>query len=192
MSKTDSNNLAVSFARLGWIGFWIQLVLVAIPIFLLGYLLYGKTTDTEVTLDFRDYMALLGLLILGFSAFWSLRYAYLAKLIADPERRPAVSSLRQVLWIGVGVSVVGILRFLAVMFVDVLRFIFLAGTTHADVDSAARPQVDTLVVGLSEMNVVSLLAELCTLVGELMLLGFSLWLLFRVTRVPEADNRPGI
>lgn len=187
MSKTDSNNLADSFARLGWIGFWFQLVLVAIPIFLLGYLLYGKTTDTEFTLDFRDYMALLGLLILGFSAFWSLRYAYLAKRIADPKSRPAVSSLRQVLWIGVGVSVVGILRFLAVMFVDVLRFIFLAGTTPADVDSAARPQVDTLVVGLSEMNVVSLLAELCTLIGELMLLGFSLWLLFRVMRVPDAD-----
>ncbi len=187
MSNTGSNNLAGSFARLGWIGFWIQLVLVAIPIFLLGYLLYGKTTDTAFTLDFRDYMALLGLLILGFSAFWSLRYAYLAKRIADPERRPAVSSLRQILWIGVGVSVVGILRFLAVTFVDVLRFIFLVGTTPADVDSASRPQVDTLVVGLSEMNVVSLLAELCTLVGELMLLGFSLWLLFQVIRLPEAD-----
>jgi hypothetical protein len=38
--------------------------------------------------------------------------------------------------------------------------------------------------------VVSLLAELCTLAGELVVLGFTLWLLFRVARLHVNHEPP--
>ena len=186
MSEITLEKLARSFARLGWTGFWVQLFLAIIPIFLFVYFLVNKVTGNAVGLDFTDYLALVGLLVLGFTTLWSLRYALLSKQIANPEKRPPRASLNRVLWIGVWASACGIAISLVLMFVEVLRLLFLFLTAPQGGVPVVQTQAENRTAWVSAIDVVSLLAELCTLTGELMVLGFTLWLLFRVARLPDS------
>jgi hypothetical protein len=51
-----------------------------------------------------------------------------------------------------------------------------------------RTEIDGRTEWVSAMDVVTLLAELCTLVGELVILGFTLYLLFAVSRHVERQE----
>lgn len=186
MSEISSDKVAKSFIRLGWIGFWVQLVLAIIPLFLLGYLVFGKATGATARLDLTDYLALLGLVVLGFTTLWSLRYAGLGKRMADPNRRPLKSKLAKVLRIGVWASALGIAISLVLLFAEVLRLLFLFMTAPQGGVPVVQTQVDNRTDWVSAIDVVSLLADLCTLTGELMVLGFTLWLLYRVSRLPSS------
>ena len=90
MSADHSQKIAKSFSRLGWIGLWIQAVLAILPVAMLLYVLFGMTTGSRETLGFIDYLAFVGVAILGFTALWSYRYTRLGRRIADP-RAPADS-----------------------------------------------------------------------------------------------------
>lgn len=186
MSEVNWDKLARHFARLGWIGFWVQLVLAIVPLFMFGYLLWGKVMVAPGRMDLTDYLALVGLLVLAFTTFWSLRYAGLAKRIANPDRRPSRGKLNRVLWIGLWASLTGIVISVVLMFVEVVRLLFLFLTAPQGGVPVVQTQVDNRTAWVSAIDVVSLLAELCTLTGELMVLGFTLWLLFRVARLPES------
>jgi hypothetical protein len=186
MSEISSDKVAKSFTRLGWTGFWVQLVLATIPLFLLGYFLFGKATGAAVRLDFTEYLAVVGLIVLGFTTLWSLRYAGLGKRMADPDRRPLRATLTKVLWIGVWASAVGIAISLVLLFAEVLRLMFLFMTAPQGGVPVVQTQVDNRTAWVSAIDVVSLLADLCTLTGELMVLGFTLWLLYRVARLPDS------
>jgi Protein of unknown function (DUF3611) len=52
-SKTDT--LAMAFSRLGWIGFWVQVVLGAIPIILMVYAFLFTTAPTTRSAPSRRY-----------------------------------------------------------------------------------------------------------------------------------------
>lgn len=182
MSDITYSKLAKSFRQLGWIGFWVQIVLGIIPLFMFGYFLFGKVTGTQPRLGFSEVLALTGLAILAFTTLWSLRYVKLGTQIDNPERRPAVPKIQNVLWIGLWTSCAGIVISLALMFYEVIRLLILFLTAPQGGVPVMQTQVDDRATWVSAMDVVSLLAELCTLAGELVVLGFTLWLLFRLAR----------
>jgi hypothetical protein len=55
---------------------------------------------------------------------------------------------------------------------------------------SACPRLVRGIVTLSTLDVVSQLAELCTLVGELLVVGLTLWLLYRVVESAQAFDQP--
>jgi hypothetical protein len=185
MADTSASRIAKSFARLGWTGVFVQGVLMIMPLFMLGYIVIGKATGTRDTLDFTDYLAFFGLLILAFTTFWSFYYTRLAKRIREPGRSPTRDSIARVLWVGLWASCLGIRVSLLTLFIEVVRLVILFLKAPQGGVPVIQTQPESRTAWVSAFDAVSLLAQVCTLAGEFLLLGLTLWLLFRITQFTE-------
>ena len=89
--SSKPEKIAKAFARLGWTGFWLQLVLAFLPIILLIYVLFfcPSASFQRGAMGIAEYLGLFGLAILFFTIFWSYRYTLLAKKMADPASCPS-------------------------------------------------------------------------------------------------------
>jgi hypothetical protein len=190
MAMTEAERLAKTFRRLGWAGVWIQAALAIIPLAMLAYILLGKATGARPTWGFMDYLALGGLAILGFTTFWSYCYTRLAQRIADPARLPTHAAVTRTLWVGLWASCAGIAISLLLLVVEVVRLLILFLKAPQAGVPIMRTELESRDAWVSSIDVVTLLAELCTLIGELAVLGFTLWLLFAVTRRLGAFDEP--
>ena len=180
--------MARSFSRLGWTGFWIQLVLVIIPVQLFIYVVVFSRPDSaqQRGIDLSNYLSYGGLLVLLFTMLWFYRYTRLARRIADPELRPSQKSVMRTLWIGVWASCIGILFSMLLLISAAARLLFALMTMpQTGIPVAALSEGDS-VRTLSAIDASSLASLLIMLTAELIVLGFSLWLLYRVSR-PSAE-----
>ncbi len=183
MAANDNlQSIAGSFKRLGWLGFWIQLVVGLLPLAMLLYITLNKVSGGALMFDFTDYLALAGLGILAFTACWSYGYTRLAKRIADPDRCPSWAAVARTLWIGLWAGVTGIFMSVLLLVVEVVRLLILFLHAPQAGVPVIRTETDNRTAWVSAIDVVSLLADLCTLIGELVVIGITLWLLFRITR----------
>jgi hypothetical protein len=140
---------------------------------------------------FVEYLTIANLLMLAFTTFWSYRYTRLGKRILDPDKRPSESAIVNVVWTGVVATTVGMLFSMIVMLIEAgnLLFYFLKAP------QAGIPVIQTsgteAVHWVSAVDMVSLMALILTLFAELIVLVFSLWLLFRTTMgSPEIPATP--
>jgi hypothetical protein len=182
MAAIDAQRLANSFRKLGWAGVWIQALLAIIPLAMFVYLMMGKIMGVRPTLGFADYLALCGLAILAFTTFWSYRYTRAAPKLADADRRPSWPATVRMLWVGLWASCIGIAISLLLLLIEVVRLLILFLKAPQAGVPAIRTELETRLQWVSAIDVVSLLAEVCTLIGELAILGLTLWLLFAVWR----------
>jgi len=181
---SNPESLAKWFSRLGWIGFWMQVALLAIPILLLIYVLFVSSPESAQRrgIDMSNYLSYGSLLVMLFTTLWFFRYPRLAKRIAVPESCPPQSSVMRTLWIGLWAGCLGILFSMLLMMNAVGRLLFIlmaTPQTGIPITSALGEDPGTT---LSALDAVSLTALLFTLTAELIVLAFSLWLMFRVTR----------
>jgi hypothetical protein len=190
MDENNAQRLARAFSRLGWIGFWIQAVLAILPSVMIGYALLGKLTGSRPPLGIFDYLAIVGIAILAFTTLWSYRYTRVGARIANPEKRPPWSSVVRTLWTGLWAGCAGIAVSILLMVVEVVRLLILFLKAPQGGVPVMRTEFDSRTAWVSAMDVVTLLAELCTLIGELAILGFTLWLLFAVSRYAERHEEP--
>ena len=182
-------SLARQFSSLGWTGFWIQLVLISIPILLLVYFLFssGPESAQHRGIDLTNYLSYGSLLVMLFTTVWFYRYTRLAKRIADPDLRPAQSSVIHTLWVGLWASSLGIFFSMLLLFSAVGRVLFVL---------MANPQTGVQIqslggdpaTSLSAMDAASLTSLLIILRAELIVMAFTLWLLSRVTRSSAESN----
>jgi hypothetical protein len=182
MLASDEERIAGKFRRYGWLGVWIQVVLGILPLAMLCYILFGKATNSGATFGILDYLALAGLLILDFTTFWSYRYTRLARRIVDPEQRPEWTSVTNMLRVGIWASCIGIVVSLLLLVIEVFRLLFLFLKAPQGGVPVIRTEAENRAAWVSAIDVVSLLAEICTLVGELLVVAFALWLLFAVLK----------
>ena len=77
--------LARRFSRLGWIGFWAQLVLLAIPIALFIYVLFvaGPESARHRGIDLSNYLSTGGLVVMVFTTLWFFEKACMKCLQAS-------------------------------------------------------------------------------------------------------------
>jgi hypothetical protein len=185
---SNPESLAKHFSRLGWIGFWMQLALMAMPIVLLIYVLLVSSPESAQRrgIDLSNYLSYGSLLVMLFTTLWFFRYTRLARRIADPELRPRLSSVMRTLWIGLGAGCLGVFFSMLMMMAAVGRLLFVLMATPQTGIAIATPFGGDPTATLSAIDAVSLTALLFTLAAELIVLAFSLWLLFRVTR-PSAE-----
>jgi len=186
----NPDRLGKQFSRLGWIGFWIQFALLATPILLLVYILFISNPESAQRrgIELGNYLSYGSLLVMVFTAFWFLRYTRLGKRIADPERRPAQSSVVRTLWIGVWAGCLGIFFSMLLLMSAVGRMLFiLMANPQTGMQIAQNLGANDPTKSLSAMDAASLTALLFLLTAELVVLTLSLWLLFRTTR-PAAET----
>lgn len=182
MASNDLQKLAALFRRLGWLGVWIQAALAIVPLGMIAYLLLGKLTGATPRLGFIDSLALVGLALLLFTTLWSYRYTRLADRLVDSERTPPVGRVQRTLWTGLWAGCAGVAVSLLLMFVEVVRLLLLFLKTPQGGVPVLRTDATQRSDWVSAIDVVTLLAELCTLAGELVVIGLTLRLLFAVTR----------
>jgi hypothetical protein len=121
------------------------------------------------------------LLLLAFTTVSSYRCTRLAQQLADPERRPSQPIAQRVAWIGVAAGAVGIVFSMLVMLFEVAQLlIYFLRAPQAGV-----PVIQTTGTGtaswVSAADMMSLIALILGMFGELTFLILSLWLLFRTT-----------
>ena len=185
----NPESLGKQFSRLGWIGFWMQVVLVSVPVILLLYVVFisGPDSAQRRGIDLSDYLSYGSLVVMLFTICWFYRYTRLAKRIPNPDLRPPESSVVRILWIGLGASCAGILFSMILMVNAVLRILFVMLATPQTGVPFAAPGGDPSKT-LSAFDAVSLMSLVFIVTAELAVLAFSLWLLFRVTRpIPETN-----
>ncbi len=175
------DNLARTFSRLGRIGFWMQVVMGAMLLILMFYIFVfaGSPSGPRAGLAIVEYLTAAGLLILVFTTIWFHRYIRLARRIAAPQSRPPASSVIRSVWTGLVASSLGVLFSMLVMMIETghLLFYFLAAP------QGGVPVFQTPGAGLaswvSAIDMASLMALNLFVFAELIVLIFSLWLLFR-------------
>jgi hypothetical protein len=183
ISPTRGRSLARAFSRLGWAGFWLQAVFGSITVAgMVYYFAFARpASESRSGLGFVEYLVIANLVLLLFTTFWSYRYTRLARRIADPKLRPPESSVVGTVWTGVLASAVGMLFSMVVMVIEAanLLYYFLkspqAGIPVIQTSGAEAPH------WVSSVDMVSLMALILTVCSELIVLVFSLWLLFRST-----------
>jgi hypothetical protein len=185
-SRNDS--LSQAFSRLGWIGFWMQIAIGAIPVLLTAYaFIFGPApaAGTRSAFPLIHYLTIAGLLVLTFTTVWFYRYTRLAKRLADPERRPSEVAVQRTVWTGVTASTVAIVFSMLVMFFEVTQLLIY----FLRAPQAGIPVVQTTAgpaSWVSAADIMSLMALLLTMFVEVVVLAFSLWLLFRTT-IPSIE-----
>jgi hypothetical protein len=183
ITPSKGKSLAGSFSRLGWAGFWLQLVFGPLPILVAVICFAFSPTKQESAgeFGFMECLAIINILILFFTIYWSFRYTRVGRRIRDPERRPSESYLVGTVWTGVAATTVGMLFSMIAILIETagLLFIFLkspqGGVPVIQTSGAASPY------WVSTIDIVSLMALVLFLFAELIVLVFSLWLLFRTT-----------
>jgi Protein of unknown function (DUF3611) len=193
---SKGSSLARAFLRLGWAGFWVQVVFGSIPIVLTAYFFVFSRTGTvsRSGFPFVEYLTIIDLLILLFTLYWSYRYTRLGRQMLSPDKRPPESTVIRTVWIGVTASTVGMLFSMIVLLIETsnMLFIFLRAPQGGVPMIQTGPEAPYWV---SSVDMGSLMALVLTLFAELIVLVLSLWLLFRTTmgspEFPEAaDGKP--
>ncbi len=113
--EIDSNTpqsirkIAIQLRRVGWLGFWSQLVLavVSTAIFIFAIAISGSSANNPAT-GGSLLFSLGGLLLLYGSTFWSFNYMQLARKLKNPDLRPKKADTIQAIERGILLSVLGI------------------------------------------------------------------------------------
>jgi hypothetical protein len=192
---SKGSSLARAFFRLGWAGFWLQVVFGSIPILLTAYFFVFSRTGTisRSGFPFAEYLTIIDLLMLLFTLYWSYRYTRLGRQMMSPDKRPPESTVIRTVWIGVTASTVGMLFSMIVLLIETsnMLFIFLRAQQGGILTVQTGPEAPYWV---SSVDMGSLMALILTLFAELIVLVLSLWLLFRTTmgspEFPEAAAGP--
>jgi len=185
-SDPQAVSLSGSFRRLGWIGFWLQVVLGSLPVITLVYY-FAFTGSSHVSrsgFPLIEYIAAINILALVFTTLWSYRYTRLARRILDPEQRPSPASLARSVWTGVIASAISMFFSALVILIESanLTFYFLKSP------QAGIPVIQTsgteAVRFVSAVDMISLMALILTLFAEQFVMMFNLRLLSRTNPKP--------
>jgi hypothetical protein len=198
ITPSKGRSLGRAFYRLGWTGFWLQVVFGTLPILGMAYSFTLARSDSAPRggLGFVEYLTVINLLSLLFTTFWSYRYTRLGRRILGPGPRPPESDLIGAVWTGVVATTTGMLFSMIVILIEAanLLFYFLkspqAGIPVIQTGGAESPH------WVSSIDMLSLMALILILFAELIVLVFSLWLLFRTTmgspEIPEPALADGV
>jgi branched-subunit amino acid ABC-type transport system permease component len=193
ITPSKGRSLAGAFIRLGWAGFWLQVVFGSLPLFMLAYYLAFSRPDPETRggFGFIEALTVINLLMLLFTTYWSFRYTRIGRHIRASEQAPAESYLVGTVWTGVVATTVGMLFSMISILIETANLLFYFMKSP----QAGVPVIQTSGVAsthwVSAFDMMSLMALVLFLCAEMIVLVFGLWLLFRTTLgTPEPAPSP--
>ena len=107
--------IATQLRRVGWVGFWLQLVLAVVSTLIFLFAIpFASTGASNPGTGGSLLFAVGGLLVLYGSTFWSFRYTRIARQLKNPDVRPKkADTIQTIRWgltsniVGMGLSVFG-------------------------------------------------------------------------------------
>lgn len=176
-------SLGTTFRRVGWSGFWVQVVIGAVPL-LVGAALFFANRGVVVPggrFGLVEYLALASLLILVFTTFWFFRYARIGKRLQQGGGTLTSRRLSRIVWTGLAASSIGILFSTVVMLAEVAYIMIY----FLEAPQAGMPVIQTTADGgadwISAIDMMSPMTLILTVTAEIVVLVMGLWLLYRVT-----------
>ena len=151
LNPSVSDSLANAFSRLGWTGFWIQIVIGIVPLTLI---IYAQSTGGTTRL---------------------------AQRISNSTLRPSLFLVQKAAWIGVASSALGVVFSMLIILFEVAQLlIYFLRAPQAGVP-VIQTTGGGQASWVSAADIMHLMALVVTTFGEFTVLVFSLWLLFRTT-----------
>jgi len=177
---THIAQLSRIYSKLGWCGFWAQLIIGSIPVVLMAYLfMFAASPGPRAGFALVEYLSIASLVALAFTTIWAFRYKTLAKKLLNPEPHVTYGKLVRAAWVGGAISILGMAFSLAIMLVEVAHLLFyFLSTPQGGVPVIQTTQAESA-SWVSAIDMLSLMALLLTLVAELLFLIFSQYLLYR-------------
>ncbi len=185
-------NLARAFWRMGWLGFWLQLVFGSLPILGAAYYFTFARPDPEAQGGFGvlEFLTIINVVLLVFTTYWSFGYTRIGRRLRDPLRLPSESSMSKAVWTGVIATTAGMFCSLIAIVIETanLLFYFLKSP------QAGFPVIQTSGTSsaqwVSAFDMMSLTALVLFLFAEQIVLMLGLWLLYRIT--PRIASVPAV
>lgn len=183
VSKAEAS-LGRTFTKLGWCGFWAQVIVGAVPVLLMVYLfLFARSPGPRAGFALVEYLSAASLLTLVFTTWWAFRYQRLGRRLIDPDRSISLKSLARAAWVGIVASTIGILFSMLVMLIEVAHLLFYFLSTPQGGVPVIQTTGEESASWVSAVDMLSLMALLLAVLAELLMLAISQWLLFRTTLV---------
>lgn len=199
LDSSDIHALARTFTRLGWGGLLAQVMMGVIPAAIMVYtLLYSfpAPDESQSALPLIQFFSALDLAFLIFIMVWFVNYTCIGSRIRQAPSRVTLPGIHRIVWIGVTATTLSILFSMLVLLFEIgnVLFYFLSAP-QAGVPPIR--QWDVFQRWVSAIDMLSLLALILTLGGEILALVFAQLLLFRTNQltteiVVRKDADPGV
>ena len=182
ITPSKGKSLAGAFLRLGWAGFWLQVVFGSLPMLVLVYYLVFSKRDSGSSggFGFMGYLTIINLLLLIFTTYWSFRYTRIGRQIRSAASAPTESHITGAVWTGVIATTAGMLFSMIAILIETANLLFY----FLKAPQAGIPVIQTgteATYFVTSVDMISLMALVLFLFAELIVLVFNLWLLFRTT-----------
>jgi len=183
LASPGDGRLGRTFRRIGWLGFWVQLVIGSIPL-IIGATLFLFNRSALIpggSLNLIGLLALASMLILAFTTLWFWRYVRVGRSIEQGDSKWTPSKLSRIVWTGLTASCIGILFSTVVMVAEVAYLL----VNFLEAPQAGLPVIQTTsgeagATWISAIDMMSLMALILTVAAEIIVLVLGLWLLSRV------------
>ena len=172
--------IAAQLRRVGWAGFWLQLILAVVSSLIFLFALpFASTGATNPGTGGSLLFAVGGLLVLYGSTYWSFRYVITSRKLRNPEIRPKKAETIKIVRWGLLSSVLG-------MGSSVLGAESIAGTllgkSLSSVTSFALFSPDALSKIIQPLDIFIVLANTHTITAHFIGIVGSLWLLSQLNK----------
>jgi hypothetical protein len=186
-SRIDGNTpqtvkkVAAQLQRVGWICFWLQLVLaiVSTAIFVFAILMAGGNANNPAT-GGSLLFSLGGLVALYGSTFWSFRYMGIARQLKNPDLRPKKADTIQTIRLGILFGLIGM--GLSVMGAEAISGTLLGKSFSSFSVSVGFFNADALSKIIQPLDISIVLANTHTITAHFIGILGSLFLLDRITK----------
>lgn len=172
--------IAAQLRRVGWAGFWLQLVLAVVSTVLFVFaILFASKDGSDPGTGGSLIFAVGGLSILYFSTYWSFRYVITSRKLKNPDLRPKkADTIKLVEWglmssvLGMGASVIGAEAIAGILLGKSLAF--------ASPFAVYNPNVFMNII--KPLDVFLVLANTHTITAHFIGIVSSLWLLTKLNK----------
>ena len=177
------DSIGEQLSVLGKVGFFVQLALLAIPILLTVYIfVLGRSAPGSGTgINFGSYVSFASVLVMMFTTYWFFRYIKLGQRMKDPAQHPPRSTVLTTLWVDLWAGCLGIAFSMLLLLAAAWRILFVLLTNPQSGMLIAPTAGSNPTYSLSAIDAVSLTFLIISLGAEMVVLGLTLWLLFRMT-----------
>ncbi len=186
LSRTPPNNLqiAANLRRLGWIGFWCQLILGSIPVILLTFQWIFSKEQTMAGFDITNIFSFIDIVTLLFTIFWCFGYTRLGKKLEKTEKSPKKAKVLRTIWIGITANLGFILLAVLIGIITLGRLLYIILSLPQGATTILQPVPGGTMVNpglvIVPMDILGLLAIMNVILAGLVGVTISLWLLSRI------------
>ncbi|MGK7918526.1 MAG: DUF3611 family protein [Trichodesmium sp.] len=188
-SSITVQQIALAFKRLGWVGFWVQIVFAFIPIIILIFALFFTNNPNYTrpgNLYIGEFLAFGCLLALIFTIYWCFRYVQLSEKLENPQMRPPKAEVIECLWIGLIANILGMLCAIIVGMGKVATLLWQMLSIPQGALSITSPGSQQALINRGSLvvplDMVGIQAMLSTIAAEFVGIIVALWLLRLVSQ----------